>query len=118
MLEHGGRLLQAVSRYGLPRERWLDLSTGINPTAWQGATIPISSWNRLPEDEDGLIEAARSVGRRRPFKPCRSCASAPGWECRFSATTSMGTVGKWRVTRWFHSSLLNSRPRPMNWMCW
>jgi cobalamin biosynthetic protein CobC len=58
MLEHGGRLLQAVQRYGVPRERWLDLSTGINPMAWQGAPLPIVSWNRLPEDEDGLIEAA------------------------------------------------------------
>jgi cobalamin biosynthesis protein CobC len=60
MLEHGGRLLQAVRRYGLPRERWLDLSTGINPTAWQGAPLPVASWNRLPEEEDGLLEAAES----------------------------------------------------------
>lgn len=60
MLEHGGRLLQAVQRYGVPRERWLDLSTGINPVAWQGAPLPVASWNRLPEDEDGLIEAARA----------------------------------------------------------
>ena len=60
MSEHGGRLFQAVRRYGLPRERWLDLSTGINPTAWQGAPPPIASWNRLPEEEDGLLEAAES----------------------------------------------------------
>ena len=60
MLEHGGRLLQAVQRYGLPRHSWLDLSTGINPIAWQGAPVPIASWNRLPEDEDGLLEAAGS----------------------------------------------------------
>ena len=60
MLEHGGRLLQAVQRYGLPRQSWLDLSTGINPIAWQGAPLPIASWNRLPEDEDGLLEAAES----------------------------------------------------------
>jgi cobalamin biosynthesis protein CobC len=60
MPDHGGRLLQAVERYGLPRERWLDLSTGINPHAWQGPSIPVSSWNRLPEDEDGLVEAAQT----------------------------------------------------------
>ena len=60
MLEHGGRLLQAVQRYGLPRQRWLDLSTGINPIAWQGAPLPVASWNRLPEDEDGLLEAAET----------------------------------------------------------
>jgi cobalamin biosynthetic protein CobC len=60
MLEHGGRLLQAVRRYGLPRERWLDLSTGINPNAWQGSPLPVTTWNRLPEEEDGLLEAAES----------------------------------------------------------
>jgi L-threonine-O-3-phosphate decarboxylase len=60
MLEHGGRLLQAVQRYGIPRERWLDLSTGINPVAWQGAPLPVACWNRLPEEEDGLLEAAQS----------------------------------------------------------
>ena len=58
MLEHGGRLLQAVRRYGIPRESWLDLSTGINPNTWQGAPLAIASWNRLPEEEDGLLEAA------------------------------------------------------------
>jgi cobalamin biosynthetic protein CobC len=60
MLEHGGRLLQAVQRYGLPREGWLDLSTGINPVAWHGSPPPIASWNRLPEEEDGLLQAAES----------------------------------------------------------
>lgn len=60
MLEHGGRLLVAVKRYGLPREHWLDLSTGINPVAWEGAPVPTSSWNRLPEEEDGLEEVAAS----------------------------------------------------------
>jgi cobalamin biosynthetic protein CobC len=58
MLEHGGRLLQAVRRYGLPRECWLDLSTGINPNTWQGAPLAVANWNRLPEEEDGLVEAA------------------------------------------------------------
>ncbi len=60
MPEHGGRLLQAVRHYGVPREEWLDLSTGINPIAWEGAPVSIASWNRLPEEEDGLGEAARS----------------------------------------------------------
>jgi cobalamin biosynthetic protein CobC len=60
MLEHGGRLLQAVAHYGMPREAWLDLSTGINPIAWQGPPVPVASWNRLPEEEDGLAVAASS----------------------------------------------------------
>ena len=60
MLEHGGRIQQAVERYGIPRERWLDLSTGINPVGWQGTTASPGSWNRLPEEEDGLVEAAQA----------------------------------------------------------
>jgi cobalamin biosynthesis protein CobC len=60
MLEHGGGLLQAVRRYGIPRDRWLDLSTGINPVVWQGTTVSPGSWNRLPEEEDGLLEAAQA----------------------------------------------------------
>lgn len=60
MLEHGGRIQQAVQRYGIPRDRWLDLSTGINPVGWQGAAPSQGSWNRLPEEEDGLLEAAQA----------------------------------------------------------
>jgi cobalamin biosynthetic protein CobC len=60
MLEHGGQLLRAMERYGVPREQWVDLSTGINPVAWEGAPVPITCWNRLPEDTDGLLEAAAS----------------------------------------------------------
>jgi len=55
---HGGKLREAAARYGLPREHWLDLSTGINPQGWPVPTIPSECWLRLPEDDDGLIEAA------------------------------------------------------------
>ncbi|WP_064746475.1 threonine-phosphate decarboxylase CobD [Lysobacter antibioticus] len=58
MLEHGGRLLRAARRYGIAAERWLDLSTGISPTAWPVPAIPARAWQRLPEDDDGLIDIA------------------------------------------------------------
>lgn len=58
MLEHGGKLRAAASRYGIPVGDWLDLSTGINPTGYAPPAIPPDAWQRLPEDEDGLIEAA------------------------------------------------------------
>lgn len=60
MLEHGGRLRCAAQRHGIPLEDWLDLSTGISPFAWPVPSIPASAWHRLPEDEDGLVEAARA----------------------------------------------------------
>lgn len=58
MLEHGGRLRRAVQAYGIPLEQWLDLSTGISPSGWPLPDIPSSAWRRLPEDDDGLLEAA------------------------------------------------------------
>ncbi len=58
MLEHGGRLRQAAQRYGVPLADWLDLSTGIAPFAYPVSPPSAASWRRLPEDEDGLEEAA------------------------------------------------------------
>ena len=61
MLEHGGRLHAASLRYGIPRQDWLDLSTGINPAAYPLPPIPADAWQRLPEDDDGLAAAARAA---------------------------------------------------------
>lgn len=58
MLEHGGQIRQAALRYGIPPEDWLDLSTGINPLGWTVPAIPPECWRRLPEPDDGLMEAA------------------------------------------------------------
>ena len=58
MLEHGGRLIEAAREYAIPVERWLDLSTGINSDGWPVPTLPAECWNRLPEDDDGLLQAA------------------------------------------------------------
>lgn len=56
--EHGGRLLAAARRFGIPPADWLDLSTGINPRGWPVPAIPPDIWQRLPEADDGLIDAA------------------------------------------------------------
>lgn len=60
MLEHGGRLHRAAREYGIPLEEWLDLSTGISPFGWPAPAIPPCVWQRLPEDDDGLIDAAKA----------------------------------------------------------
>lgn len=60
MLEHGGKLIQAARRYNIPVEEWLDLSTGLNPWPWPVNMVPIDSWSRLPEEDDGLLQAARA----------------------------------------------------------
>lgn len=59
MHEHGGRVRAAAARYGIPVERWLDLSTGINPHGWPVPPIPAAAWAQLPQDDDGLEAAAR-----------------------------------------------------------
>lgn len=58
MLEHGGRLLRAIEHYGIAREDWLDLSSGIAPWAFPIPEIPLRAWARLPETDDGLEQAA------------------------------------------------------------
>lgn len=60
MLEHGGRLRHAARAYGRPLEDWLDLSTGLAPWSWPLPQVPVQVWQRLPEDDDGLSEAAQA----------------------------------------------------------
>lgn len=59
LLLHGGRLREAAARYGIALDVWMDLSTGINPNGWPVPALPPSAWSRLPEDDDGLEDAAR-----------------------------------------------------------
>lgn len=57
-LEHGGRIRAAAARYSIPEDAWLDLSTGINPIGWPVPALPAELWQALPQDEDGLADAA------------------------------------------------------------
>ena len=60
MLEHGGQIHAAALRYGIPAAEWMDLSTGINPIAFVPPEIPHTAWQRLPQEQDGLLDAAAS----------------------------------------------------------
>jgi cobalamin biosynthetic protein CobC len=63
---HGGDLRIAIERFGGPAERWIDLSTGINPHGYPVPAIDTQAWLRLPDDHDGLAELAASYyGARR-----------------------------------------------------
>ena len=57
-LLHGGRLQEAARHYGRPAEDWLDLSCALNPEAWPVPRLPPEVFARLPEEDDGLTEAA------------------------------------------------------------
>jgi len=58
---HGGNPAAAEARFGVPKDGWLDLSTGINPVAYAPGEIPAAVLHRLPtpSDLDALLAAAR-----------------------------------------------------------
>ncbi|MGS1079092.1 threonine-phosphate decarboxylase CobD [Pseudoxanthomonas beigongshangi] len=76
MLEHGGRLLRAARRHGIPVDEWLDLSTGVSPFPWPVPTLPASVWQRLPEEDDGLLEIARRYYRAPTLLPVAGSQAA------------------------------------------
>lgn len=76
MLEHGGKLKQAAARYDIPIDDWLDLSTGINPKGWPVPALPVSTWSRLPEDDDGLEKAARDYYQTNYLLPVAGSQAA------------------------------------------
>jgi len=59
VLEHGGNLRQAAKNFARPLNQWLDLSTGVNSQGWPVPEVPARVWQRLPEANDGLEQAAR-----------------------------------------------------------
>lgn len=58
MLEHGGRLNQAMAQFGGTQTEWIDLSTGINPQCYPAPLLPPAIWQRLPETSAELNAAA------------------------------------------------------------
>jgi cobalamin biosynthetic protein CobC len=82
LLHHGGRLREASEHYAIPLGQWLDLSTGINPKAWSVPRVPASTWVRLPEDDDGLEQAAREyygTGHLLPVAGSQAAIQALPW---------------------------------------
>ena len=74
---HGGRLDEAVSKYGGVKDRWVDLSTGINPFAYPIPEIAPSSWTNLPDQE--AIEQAKLAARSYyGIDPAAGVSLAPG----------------------------------------
>ncbi len=78
MLEHGGRLRIAAVQYDIAPDNWLDLSTGINPEAWAVPPVPPGAWQRLPEDDDDLVEAAHRYYGTRALLPVAGSQAAIG----------------------------------------
>ena len=88
MLEHGGRLVRAVAASGTLIEDWIDLSTGISPNGWPIPAIPAHCWTRLPEDGDGLIEAACA------YYGARDLLAVDGSQCAIQLLPSLRKPGR------------------------
>jgi len=60
-IQHGGDPKAAEARFGVPKDGWLDLSTGINPVAYPLGAVPQERFARLPlkSECDAILEAAR-----------------------------------------------------------
>ena len=92
MPEHGGNLAAAVRRWGIPREAWLDLSTGINPCPWPLPPLPQEAVHRLPDEDDDLAEAAcRCYGARHAL-PVPGSQAAIAWLPRLRRPGRIGVI--------------------------
>ena len=76
MLEHGGKLAAAAREYGIPLDKWVDLSTGIHPIGYPVPPVPPDAWRRLPEEEDGLDETAAAYYGSPHLLPCAGSQAA------------------------------------------
>jgi cobalamin biosynthetic protein CobC len=92
MLEHGGHLLRFAQQYQIPVAQWLDLSTGVSPFTYPCSPIPTAVWNRLPELNDGLEQAAAT------YYGCNTLLAVAGSQAAIMAlpqavTASRGQTG-------------------------
>lgn len=92
-LDHGGRLRAAARRYGIPLDRWLDLSTGISPWSWPVPPVPESVYRRLPEDDDGLVAVARTWAGAPESAACVPLAGSQAAIQALPALRSSARVG-------------------------
>jgi cobalamin biosynthetic protein CobC len=74
MLEHGGNLREARRHYG--GDDWIDLSTGINPIGYPAPPLPPDAWQRLPEPDPALVEAACAYYGARGMLPLAGTQAA------------------------------------------
>lgn len=95
---HGGDLTAAAARFGIPLDRWLDLSTGINPQPYPFLPPEPSAWQRLPlqAELDRLIDAA---AKRYGAIDGATIVAAPGsqailqWLPRLVSPTEITIIG-------------------------
>ncbi len=94
MLEHGGNLAYAAQHYGIALEEWLDLSTGINPYPYPLPPIPSAAWHKLPQDNDGLLDAACAYYGCKAALACAGSQAALQILPQLRTQSQLGTQAK------------------------
>lgn len=95
-LPHGGALNAAIAQYGGRRGDWLDLSTGISPLSWPVPVVPESVWQRLPEEDDGLLAAAAACYGCLPER----LLPVPGSQHAIRLLPELATAGEVALPCW------------------
>lgn len=97
-IEHGGAIDAAAVHYGIPKEHWLDLSTGINPNPYPLPEVAAETWMRLPDQT--LDVALRQAAASRFGVADPACVvAAPGtqaliqWLPRLLAPSRVAVLG-------------------------
>ena len=98
-LHHGGRLVEAAARFGVPVSDWLDLSTGLNPHGYPVPPVPPEVWRRLPDDDDDRLAAACRVayGASSVLPVAGTQAALQALPRVLSALQTSSARGPWRV---------------------
>ncbi|WP_298570689.1 threonine-phosphate decarboxylase [uncultured Aliiroseovarius sp.] len=91
--DHGGGLDAAIATYGGQRDRWLDLSTGINPMAYPIGDISPNAWTALPDQAAfSRLEAAARAFWTVPEGA--AVLAAPGASSLIARVPTLQSVGR------------------------
>jgi cobalamin biosynthetic protein CobC len=94
---HGGAVDAAAAAFAIPRDRWIDLSTGINPVPFPLPDLAREYWYRLPDQGllGWLVEAAcgyYGVGDPAHVVPVPGSQAAIQWLPWLLAATRVAIV--------------------------
>jgi cobalamin biosynthetic protein CobC len=94
---HGGAVDAAARVFGIASDRWLDLSTGINPVPYPLPAIAADRWHRLPDaslEAHARAAASAYYGAPDPDRvvPVPGTQAAIQWLPRLFAPTTVAIV--------------------------
>ena len=55
---HGGDIVSASEQYGIAQDKWIDLSTGLNPDSYPIKDVPASAYSHLPYLQPDFLHAS------------------------------------------------------------